>query len=185
MEGDRKYRPRTIEGTSVRARLWPHAHGTHRARKEKGGWERERERERERRGGADLLSREEADRSSQPRSVTDGHESSGQPRTLPKGGICIQTWRTWWEAGREGEKERGTEGARAHARTRGRGIEGGDREIERRGVWWLSRHPAGMRRIRCRLEEGMRGGGGRETERAREREREREGGGDGYRAAAE
>jgi hypothetical protein len=72
---------------------------------------------------------------------------------------------------RRGDGER--EGARAHARTRGRGREGGDREIERRGVWWLSRHPAGVRRIRCRLEEGMRGGGGRETERARARERER------------
>ena len=73
--------PRTIEGTSVKAGLWPHAHGTHRARKEKGGWERERETKR--RGGADLLSREEADRSSQPRSVTDGHESSGLPLALP------------------------------------------------------------------------------------------------------
>jgi len=148
------------------------------------GFIRERERETERRGGADLLSREEADRSSQPRSVTDGHESSGPPRDLPIGGFAFKLGA---RGGRQGEKGRRREGdrARAHARTRGRGREGRDREIERRGVWWLSRHPAGVKRIRCRLEEGMRGGGGRETERARAREREREGGGDGYRAAAE
>jgi hypothetical protein len=175
--------PRTIEGTSVKARLWPHAHGTHRARKEKGGWERERETKR--RGGADLLSREEADRSSQPRSVTDGHESSGLPLALPAN-RGISRFKLWMSTSDSTTSE--------HARTRGGGREGargrtGERERERsrereagRLVAPNFRHPARSSEDPW-LEERMRGGGGRETERARERERE--GGGDGYRAAAE
>ena len=77
------------------------------------GFIRERERETERRGGADLLSREEADRSSQPRSVTDGHESSGQPRALPNGGFAFKLGA---RGGRQGEKGRRREGGSARAR---------------------------------------------------------------------
>ena len=92
-----------------------------RTQREGGLGERGRERKKERRGGADLPSREEADRSSQPRSVTDGHESSGQPIACQTGDFHIQIWMstahsTRCAEGRWSESERARERARARER---------------------------------------------------------------------
>ena len=86
-----------------------------------------REREREREGAGRTRSREKKRTGPASHEASQMAMSPAANLSPAKWGICIQTWRTWWEAGREGEKERGRE----RARTRARGGEGERGEIER------------------------------------------------------